>query len=185
VTKTIYYVSASIDGFIAGTDDSLDWLYEIDPADRDISHFASEVGAVAMGAATYECVLRDSGLLEHPDRWQQAHRDRPAWVFTHRDLPKVPGADITFASGDVRAVHGDMMSAAHGKNILIAGGGSLAAGFADAGLLDQMYIGVVPVMLGGGKPLFTSRLTSAQLKLSKVEQVGQLAYLTYQVLAAN
>ncbi len=63
MTKTIYYVSASIDGFIAGLDDSLDWLYEIDPSDRDISKFASEVGAVAMGAATYESVLRDSGLL--------------------------------------------------------------------------------------------------------------------------
>jgi hypothetical protein len=62
VTKTIYYVSASIDGFIAGPGDSLDWLYEIDPGDRDISQFASEVGVVAMGAATYECVLRDSEL---------------------------------------------------------------------------------------------------------------------------
>jgi len=185
VTKTIYYVSASIDGFIAGPDDALDWLYEIDPADRDISHFASGMGAVAMGAATYQCVLRDSGLLEHPGRWQEAHRGRPVWVFTHRDLPKVPGADITFARGDVRPVHRDMVTAARGQNILIAGGGALAAAFADAGLLDQMFIGVVPVMLGGGKPVFTSRLTSAQLKLSTVEQVGQVAYLTYQVLARN
>jgi hypothetical protein len=42
VTKTIYYVSTSIDGFIAGASDSLDWLYEIDRSDRDISQFASE-----------------------------------------------------------------------------------------------------------------------------------------------
>lgn len=185
MTKTIYYVSTSIDGFIAGADDSLDWLYEIDPSDRDISQFASEVGVVAMGAATYECVLRDSGLLEHPERWQEAHGGRPVWVFTHRELPKVPGADITFVSGDVRPVHPEMVGAARGRNILIAGGGALAAAFAAAGLLDQMFIGVVPVMLAGGKPVFTGRLTSAHLNLTKAEQVGQVAYLTYQVLAAH
>ncbi|MDR2988040.1 MAG: dihydrofolate reductase family protein [Nocardiopsaceae bacterium] len=182
-TKTIYYVSTSIDGFIAEPDDALDWLYEIDPGDRDISRFASGVGVVAMGAATYESVLRDSGLLEHPERWQQEHRDRPVWVFTHRELPKVAGADINFVSGDVRPVHQEMVSAARGKNILIAGGGALATAFADAGLLDQMFIGVAPVMLAIGKPVFTGRLTSAQLKLSKVEQAGQLAYLTYDVKA--
>jgi dihydrofolate reductase len=182
VTKTIYYVSTSIDGFIAGPDDSLDWLYGIDPSDRDIAQFASEVGVVAMGSATYECVLRDSGLLEHPERWQDAHRDRPVWVFTHRELPKVSGADISFVRGDVRPVHAAMVSAAHGKNILIAGGGALATAFADAGLLDQMFIAVVPVMLASGKPIFAGRLTSERLKLSKVEHVGQLAYLTYQVL---
>ena len=185
MTQTIYYVSTSIDGFIAGSEDSLDWLFEIDPRDRDISQFASEVGVVAMGAATYECVLRDSGLLEHPERWQEAHSDRPAWVFTHRELPKVPGAGITFVSGDVRPVHKQMVSAARGRNILIAGGGALAAAFADAGLLDQMFIAVVPVMLASGKAVFTGSLSSAQLKLSKVEQVGQVAYLTYQVTAAH
>jgi len=40
-------------------------------------------------------------------------------------------------------------------------------------------------MLAVGKPLFTGRLTSRQLKLSKLEQVGQLAYLTYEVLSAG
>lgn len=184
-TKTIYYVSSTLDGFIAGLDDSLDWLYEIDPSDRDITQFAAEVGVIAMGASTYECVLRDSKLLAHPERWQQAHNNRPVWVFTHRALPEIPGADIRFVSGDVRSVHREMVTAARGRNIMIAGGGALATAFADAGLLDEMFIAVVPVMLGAGKPLFTRRLTSAHLKLSKLEQVGQLAYLTYEVLSAG
>jgi dihydrofolate reductase len=181
VTKTIYYVSSSIDGFISGEDDSLGWLYEINPDDRDVSQFASEIGVVAMGAATYECVLRDSRLLDHPERWQEAHSDRPVWVFTHRELPKVPGADITFARGDVRLVHEAMVRAARGRDIWIAGGGALATAFADAGLLDQVLIGVVPVMLASGKPLFPGKLTSSQLTLLNVEQVGQVVYLTYQV----
>jgi dihydrofolate reductase len=185
MTRTIYYVSSSLDGFIAGPDDSLDWLYEIDPGDRDVTRFVSEVGAIGMGAATYECVLRDSELLEHPERWQEAHSGRPVWVFTHRTLPGVPGADIRFVSGDVRPVHQDMVGAARGRNILIAGGGSLATAFADAGLLDEMLIAVAPVMLAAGKPLFTGRLTAAQLTLSKAEQVGQLVYLMYQVRSAG
>lgn len=181
MAKTIYYVSSSIDGFIAGPDDSLDWLYEIDPRDRDVSSFLAEIGALAMGSATYECVLRDSGLLEHPERWQEAHRGRPVWVFTHRELPKIPGADIRFVSGDVRPVHRAMVDAARDRNILIAGGGDLAAAFVAAGLLDEIFIAVAPVMLVSGKPLLTRRLTSSQLSLSSVEQVGQVAYLTYRV----
>src|SRR5262245_1082648 len=148
-----------------------------------MSQFAREVGVVAMGAATYQSVLRDSGLLEHPERWQEAHAGRPVYVFTHRELPKVPGADIHFVGGDVRPVHEEMVTAARGTNIWIAGGGGLATTFADAGLLDEMLICVVPVMLGRGKPVFTGRLTSAQLTLSRVEQVGQAAYLTYRVSA--
>lgn len=64
-----------------------------------------------MGASTYKCVLRDSELLEHPERWQEAHPDRPVWVFTHRVLPEVPGADIRFVTGDVRSVHQDKINA--------------------------------------------------------------------------
>jgi dihydrofolate reductase len=164
---------------VAGEDDSLDWLYELEPGDRDFSEFLSGVGAFAMGSSTYESVLRDSGLLEHPERWQEGHAGRPAWVFSSRELPKVPGADITFVDGDVRPVHEAMVSAAKGKDRFIAGGGSLATAFAEAGLLDRIVVGVVPVVLLAGKPLLTGPLTSSQLSLTKVEQVGQVAYLTY------
>ncbi|MEQ4208327.1 hypothetical protein [Actinopolymorpha sp. B9G3] len=60
-----------------------------------------------------------------------------------------------------------------------------ATAFVDAGLLDEMFIGVVPVMLVSGKPLFTGHLTSSRLSLSNVEQIGQVAYLTYHVLPAD
>ena len=68
-----------------------------------------------------------------------------------------------------------------GKNIWIVGGGELAGAFADAGLLDELILGVAPVTLGAGAPLLPRRLTSARLKLSGVEQRGEFAYLTYQV----
>ncbi|MBO0773229.1 MAG: dihydrofolate reductase [Actinobacteria bacterium] len=185
MTKTIYHVSSSIDGFIAGAGDSLAWLYEIPPADRDVSRFIAGIGAVVMGATTYECVLRDAQLLAHPERWQEAQGDRPAWVFTHRKLPEVPAADIRFVSGDVRPVHRAMTSAARGRNIWIAGGGALATAFAEAGLLDQVFLAVAPVMLADGKPLFTGSLTASRLRLSNVGRLGQVAYLTYDVLPGS
>ena len=91
---TTHLMCSSLKGFVAGPDDELDWLYRLAPADRDFSTFIDGVGAMAMGASTYESVLRDSALLEHPERWQEAHGGRPVWVFTHRDLPKVPGASL-------------------------------------------------------------------------------------------
>jgi dihydrofolate reductase len=63
------------------------------------------------------------------------------------------------------------------RNIFIAGGGALAAAFDDAGLLDQMLIGVVPVMVANGKP------ASPVAPLHGSGLPGQVAYLTYQVLA--
>lgn len=175
---TTYWIFSSVDGFVAGEDDAVDWLYEFDPADRDFSSFLGGVGAVAMGSSTYESVLRDSDLLEHPERWIDAHGDRPAWVFTRRDLPVVPGANLIFARDDVRPVHQAMVAAAGDKDVFIAGGGSLAAAFADAGLLDRVVVGIAPVMLGAGKPLYTGRL---KLTLRDITHQGQFAYLTYTV----
>ncbi|WP_405057452.1 dihydrofolate reductase family protein [Kribbella sp. NBC_01505] len=176
---TTYYIFASLDGFVAAEDNGLDWLYELEPADRDFSEFLKGIGAFAMGSSSYESVLRDSGLLEHPERWLEGHRGRPAWVFSSRELPAIPGADITFVHGDVRPVHAAMVAAAGDKDVFIAGGGGLAARFAVAGLLDRMVVGVVPAVLTAGKALFPSVLTSADLRLENVERVGQVAYLTY------
>lgn len=184
MTTTTYYVFSTIDGFVAAEDDGLDWLVEVDPADRDFMPFVEGVGAMAMGSATYESVIHDQDLLAHPERWRQAHEGRPAWVFTHRELPKVEGADIRFVSGDVRPVHDAMREAAGGKDIFIVAGGALAAAFAEAGLLDRIVVAVVPVMLGGGKPLYSGRLSARQLTLTNVERVGQVANLTYDVRAA-
>ena len=49
---------------------------------------------MAMGASTYSWVLDHDQLLDHPEKWQAFYGDTPCWVFTHRDLPAVPGADL-------------------------------------------------------------------------------------------
>src|SRR5206468_1259053 len=93
----------------------------------------------------------------------------------------VPGADITFASGDVRPVHAAMRAAAGDRNVWVVGGGELAGAFADAGLLDEIVAGVAPVTLGRGAPLLPRRIGASRLRLTGVRQQGQFAQLTYDV----
>ncbi|WP_433384729.1 dihydrofolate reductase family protein [Actinoplanes sp. CA-142083] len=187
--KTQYYTATTIDGFIADEANSLDWLFEVgsDRADETGSNpfgeFFADVGAFAMGATTYQWVLGHENLLDNPGKWQESYGDVPAWVFTHRSLPPIPGASLHFVQGDVRPVHEAMTAAAGGKNVWVVGGGELAGLFADAGLLDELILGVAPVTLGSGAPLLPRRLSSKRLALSEVVRRGEFAYLTYALRA--
>jgi dihydrofolate reductase len=182
VAKTQYYTAASVDGFIADTDNSLDWLFEVDEGtDNPFGVFFSGIGAFAMGATTYEWVLKNDNVLHEPENWHEMYGDVPCWVFTHRELPVVPAANIFMVSGDVRRVHEAMLVAAQGRNVWLAGGGDLVGEFADQGLLDEIILGIAPVTLGAGAPLLPRRLSARQLALTGVNQMGQFAYLTYAV----
>jgi dihydrofolate reductase len=182
VGKTQYYTATSIDGFIADASNSLDWLFQAGTSagkeDR-FSAFFAEVGAMAMGATTYEWVVAHESLMQDPGRWQQYYGSVPCWVFTHRQLSPVPGADLVFARGDVRPVHEQMARAADGRNIWLVGGGELAGQFADAGLLDEILLGIAPVMLGAGADLLPRRLLASNLTLTGVEHDGQFVFLDY------
>jgi dihydrofolate reductase len=185
VAKTQYYTATSVDGFIADADNSLEWLFEV-PRDggsgaEGFGAFFAGVGAMAMGATTYEWVYAHERLDEHPEKWREWYGSTPAWVFSHRCLPDVPGADIRLVQGDVAAVHADMAQAVDGRNIWIVGGGELVGQFADRGLLDEILLGVQPVFLGAGAPLLPRRLTSARIRLESARRDGQQVELVYAV----
>lgn len=183
MAKTTYYTATSLDGFIADERNSLDWLFEVasDGPDSHFQDFFAQVGAFAMGATTYEWVLEHEEVIGRPDKWREWYGSTPCWVFTHRDLPGLPGVDLRFVRGDVRPVHEEMAEVAGDGTIWIVGGGELAGTFADHGLLDEIVLGVTPVTLGAGAPLLPRRLTSRRLTLSGVERSGQFAYLTWTV----
>ena len=178
--KTQYLTATSVDGFIADPDNSLDWLFQVeggDAGDNPVAEFFTRVGAFAMGATTYEWIRTHEDVA----RWSEWYGDTPCWVFTHRDLPAIPGANLRFVQGDVRPVHQAMAQAAGDQNIWLVGGGELVGAFADHGLLDEIILSVAPVTLGGGAPLLPRRMLSSRLRLMKVEQAGQFANLTYEV----
>ncbi len=188
MTKTQYYTATSIDGFIADENNSLEWLFESgarettsrDNRDR-FSDFFAGVGAMVMGATTYQWVLDHDQLLDNPETWAHYYGRTPCWVFTHRKLSPVPGADISFVRGDVRRVHEQMTAAAKGRNIWLVGGGDLVGQFADHGLLDELLLAVAPVVLGAGAPLLPRRLTASALSLREVERDGGFVFLRYQL----
>lgn len=180
--KTQYYTASSLDGFIATEDDSLDWLFPLANLEgSSYPEFIAEVGALAMGSATYEWMVRNAAKVaaETGSPWPYT---QPAWVFTSRALPAIEGADIMFVQGDVRQVHNDMRVAAGGKNIWIVGGGDLAGQFHDAGLLDEIIVQIGSVTLGRGKQLFPRRVLSPVLRLTSVRQMGTgMVELRYEV----
>ena len=126
--------------------------------------FISQVGAIAMGATTYEWVLANE-IFKDPNKPKSWPYQQPTWVFTTRSLPTVPGAEIKFASGDVSDVHNHMIKAVKEKNIWIVGGGDLVGQFYDKGLLDELILTVAPVTLGSGAPLLPRSITSPALHL--------------------
>ena len=156
--KTQYFAATSLDGFIATENDSLDWLFPLgDLNDSSYPEFIAGVGALAMGSATYEWMVRNAGTLatQMGSTWPYI---QPAWIFSSRKLPVIAGANIRFVSGDVRNVHAEMRAAAGTQHIWIVGGGDLAGQFYDAGLLDELIIQVGSATLGRGKPLFPRRV---------------------------
>lgn len=169
--RTQYYTATSLDGFIATEDDSLEWLFALGSLEESsYPAFIADVGALAMGSATYEWMLRNVVAMAEStgSPWPYA---QPTWVFTRRHLSTIEGADIRFVQGDVAPVHAQMARAAGDKNIWIVGGGDLAGQFHDAQLLDEAIIQVASVTLGRGKPLFPRR-TTASWMLTSVTQVG-------------
>ncbi len=181
--KTQYYTATSLDGFIATEDDSLEWLFPLgDLNTSSYPAFIAEVGALAMGATTYEWMLRhaEQVVAEVGSPWPYT---QPAWIFTHRQLPLIEGADIRLVQGDVTSIHADMCAAAGDKNIWIVGGGDLAGQFHDAGLLDELIVQVGSVTLGKGRPLFPRRVLTPVLQLTSVRQMGTtMVELRYDVI---
>jgi dihydrofolate reductase len=171
--RTIYYCASSLDGYIAEADDTLDWLlgYQgssdvegTEPGGRGgYERFYEGVGAMVSGSVTYEFVLDH---LEEANGWPYA--GKPVWVLSSRDLP-IPdgdGVDVRIVRAEVSELYDEMIDAAGERALWVIGGGNVASQFADAGLLDEVHVTVVPVVLGTGKPLFDRRLAGGPMRLT-------------------
>lgn len=176
---TTYLTASSVDGFIADPDHSLSWLLSRDVdvhGPMGYERFLQEsVGALVMGSTTYEWVVEHDMGGDVERAWPY---DLPTWVFSRRQLPRVPG-DLRFVRGPVAPVHAEMSAAAGDRGVWVVGGGDLAGQFAEAGLLDELWVQWAPVSLGAGAPLLPRRL---ELRLEEVVRNRDFACARYTVL---
>lgn len=187
--RIIYRTATSLDGFIADADNSLQWLFAVEPDSEsqaaEHEAFLDGIGAIVEGSTTYEWVLAETDLLAQPTKWQQFYGDRPTFVFTSRQLPRPDGADVRFVRGAVSAVLPEIRAAADGGHIWVAGGGDLVGQFFDIGALDRIEVSVAPVTLGGGAPLLPRRIEAAQMQLVDSSREGQFIHARYNLSRAR
>jgi len=144
--KVVLGLGISLDGYIARLDGSVDFLFM--PKHYSMGPFFKTVETAIMGRKTHEVGLKMGGsgsfrsyaMTSFIMSRSQPPGERDGIIFTNQS----PAALI------------EQIRKRPGKNIWMMGGGELAREFLKADLIDELYLGVVPVLLGGGLPLFPS-----------------------------
>ena len=140
--RIVAYVASSVDGYIAGPGDDMGWLPEFDGDANGFHDFFRDVAALVMGRRTFERVGEGGS-------WP--YGDVPAYVLS-RSLPEGRAEHATITPGPVTDLAVELRDGE--GTVWLVGGGGLFIAFAAAGLVDLWIVTVVPVLLGGGVPLF-------------------------------
>ena len=190
MSSLIWHVTMSLDGFIAGRDDSMDWVVaqwsDGGENTRDIdvqrSAVADEVlqsaGAILGGRRWYDVALREFDGYQgiYGGQWSG-----PVFVLTHRPLDTDHHPAVTLLSDDLSDAVATATGAAAGKNVIVFGA-NLAAQCLRARLLDEIVVHLVPVLLGDGIRLIdTAELGPVALERTLVATSGQVTDLWFAV----
>jgi dihydrofolate reductase len=174
MSRVRVFVATSLDGFLAGPDDELDFLAPGEGTEDTFSPFLEEVGALLMGRRTHDVVAAMPGAP-----WP--YGDRPVLVATSRPLAP--------ARPSVRAVRGpvdDLVAEARraaGDLDVYLDGGALVRSALEAGLVDELTVTVVPWALGRGRPLLAGLAGRVPLALEGARPIGGgLVQLRYRPL---
>jgi dihydrofolate reductase len=143
--EILYYVAASLDGFIARPDGGIEWLRPFEGAGEDYGYgeFYASIEAVLLGRRTYE------QCLQFPE-WPYA--GKPYWVFSRGNQNTPSGVVAEMRARGIRRAW-------------LVGGGKLAASFRAEGLISEHIVSVIPVLLGAGIPLFDGHGPFEELRL--------------------
>jgi dihydrofolate reductase len=159
----------SLDGFIAGPNDELDWLGDPSPdavlpeGVLGFETFMRDVGAMLMGRATYDVVTKLGPT------W--FYGEVPVLVPTHRPLePVVP--TVRAAQGTIDRLIDEALALASGKDVYVDGG-TLVRAALEAGRVDELVVTVVPIVLGAGKPLFAGLARRVALEVISHRDYGR------------
>ena len=169
MTRLVYYVAQSLDGFIADEEGGVGFLDCVEEAGEDYGYheFYEGVDSLVMGRATYDFVAAHG-------TWHYA--GKPAWVLTSRPIED-PFDGVTVTSASPEAVLAEIRAAGLTSTWLV-GGGRLAAAYLAAGLVDEWVVSVVPAVLGAGARLVPAAAGSLELTGQRTYPSG-LCQLTY------
>jgi dihydrofolate reductase len=188
MSSAVLYMSMSLDGFIAGPNETLDhglgdggerlhaWSFPgaKDGANRQVYDEFMSTGAVVAGRGTFEPA----------HGWDGDHHDGvPIYVLSRSPAPAwaVEWPTVHYGN-DVHAAMHDAKHAAGTKNVLVHGASTAQRALA-AGLLDELEIHLIPVLMGNGRRLFEN-LGVAQRELERtrvLEGEGGVTHLHYRV----
>ncbi|MGH9261324.1 MAG: dihydrofolate reductase family protein [Acidimicrobiales bacterium] len=191
MSKVIWHVTMSLDGFIAGPDDSMDWVVrewsddgtttrdiEVDgsPVADEVMH---SVGAILGGRRWYDVAER---LYDGVDGIYGGQWQGPVFVLTHRPPDDTADDTVTFVSTPLPEAVAAARTAADGKNVVVFGA-NVAQQCLREGLLDEIVIHLAPVLLGDGIRLFAaSDSKPVTLRRTTLAESGQITDLRFSVL---
>lgn len=166
--KISCFIAASLDGYIATADDSLDWLFKVEgEGDAGYADYIKNVDTIVMGRRTYEWVMeQEAGKFPYTDQ--------ECYVYTstrtgHDDF-------VTFTDEEV-AAFAKRLQKQPGKDIWVIGGSQLLHAFLEERLIDEFIISIAPTLIGSGIPLFQESGFEQEFTLKSVKQYGQFAQL--------
>jgi dihydrofolate reductase len=165
----------SLDGFIAGPGDAMDWIRDFVPAEV-IARQAAATGAMLVGRRTYEVGQRmqteEPGSVDYPFTG-------PMFLLTHRPPdPPVPG--VTVLSGDMGKAVATALSAADGKDLELIGA-DVAGQALERGLVDEILVYVLPLLLGDGVRFMPPPGSRIDLEPLESTQVGSVTLLRFRI----
>jgi dihydrofolate reductase len=144
--KIVLGLGISLDGYIARLDGSVDFLFM--PKDYSMAPFFKTIDAAILGRKTYEDAIKMGGAGGFAGY-------KMDFYVCSRTLPPGTRDGLIFTNESPAALAARIRKKP-GKNIWLMGGGELAREFLRADLVDELYLGIVPVLLGEGRPLFLS-----------------------------
>jgi dihydrofolate reductase len=162
----------SLDGFIAGPGDAMDWIFEFVTADYFREQNAQAAGALLVGRRTYEVGRRINASGGY-------YISGPTFVITH-EPPSQPDPSVTFLTGDIGDAVAVARQAAGDRNVEIIGA-DVAGQCLQRGLVDEILVYVLPVLLGDGVRLSPPGLGRVDLEPVTSTQAGAATVLRFRV----
>jgi dihydrofolate reductase len=181
MSKVIGGMTMSLDGFVTDLNGSVEQLYpDLDALGKTemLQEEIRTTGAVVMGRRAYDMAQGDLTGYEF---------QVPIFVLTHRPPERMPRGvndrlSVTFVTDGIESAVRQARAAAGEWNVTVIGGASTIVQCLRAGLLDELNVGIRPVLLGGGLRLFDASVPHVELEFSHAVEVPGAAYLWFRVL---